>query len=280
MTKQRDTQDTLRTLGVTPDKAFGQNFVQVPSVIDDIIRFGKPQEGEVIVEIGPGLGALTKELATFGPMHAVEIEHAFAKYIREHVRGVTVHEDDIRGFDLSEIGSDLVIFGNIPYSFSSEILFYLLDNALRNGTRMVKRAVLLVQKEFAERVASGPGPKIYGIPSVRTAILANTRLGPVFPGDIFYPVASVESQVLELRFLAEPRFTIADDLHFKHLLAVCFGTRRRKIFNSLSSSGQYNETVLSAALNDLAIDPDSRVEAISPEQFVGLSNRLFASSSA
>lgn len=265
----------LRRLGVTPDKAYGQNFILEPAVIDEIIRFARPSASDRIVEIGPGLGALTRELLSIGEVTAIEIEEAFCSYLTATYQNLHVINEDIRAFDLAQLEEDLLVFGNIPYSFSSEILFHLLDHCHQNSKRIVKRAVLLVQKEFAERVASPPGPKSYGVPSIRTAIFANVRLGPVFPGNIFYPTASVESQVLELRFLEEPRYVIDDMLHFRHLLAIAFGSRRRKIFNSLLSSGQFHEELLRASLTELAISLESRVESITPEQFVSLSNKLF-----
>jgi 16S rRNA (adenine1518-N6/adenine1519-N6)-dimethyltransferase len=273
--KQR-TLELLKTLRVVPDKAFGQNFVQSPAVIDEIIRFARPESSDRIVEIGPGLGALTAELLSIGEVNAIEIEESFCHYLRKKFSpSLTVHHADIRGFDLPSLGKDLVVFGNIPYSFSSEILFYLIDNAYLNGERIVKRAVLLVQKEFAERVASQPGPKAYGVPSIRAGLVANTRLGPIFPGDIFHPVANVESQVLELRFLPEPRFEVKDPLHFRHLLAIAFSTRRRKIANTLTSSGQYPAEVIEHVLREIDVSANDRVERITVEQFVKLSNLLY-----
>ena len=271
-----DSPDTLlRKLGVTPDKAYGQNFILEPAVIDEILRFARPSASDRIVEIGPGLGALTRELLSVGEVTAIEIEEAFCRYLTATYQNLDVINEDIRAFDLAQLGEDLLVFGNIPYSFSSEILFHLLDHCHQDSKRIVKRAVLLVQKEFAERVASQPGPKSYGVPSIRTAIVANVRLGPIFPGNIFYPTASVESQVLELRFLEEPRYAIDDMLHFRHVLAIAFGSRRRKIFNSLLSSNQFDGELLRASLAALDISPESRVESITPEQFVLLSNRLF-----
>jgi len=266
----------LRALSVTPDKAFGQNFILEPAVIDEIIRFAKPSSEDTLVEIGPGLGALTKELLSFGQVTAIEIEEAFCRYLTDTYQGLRVIHEDVRGFNIASLGQNLVVFGNIPYSFSSEILFYLLDNCYENSRRVVKRAVLLVQREFAERVASNPGPKSYGIPSIRTSIVANARLGPIFPGNIFYPAASVESQVLELRFLEKPRYEISDMIHFRHVLAIAFGSRRRKILNSLLSSNQFDSDQLRATLELLKISPESRVESITPEQFVLLSNHLYS----
>ena len=259
----------LKTLGIRPDKAYGQNFICTPSAIDEIINFGRPKADENIVEIGPGLGVLTNELLSINDITVVEIEEKFCSHLSTKYPRLTVLNEDIRFFDLTTLGEELTVFGNLPYSFSSQILFYLLSYY-----KNINRAVLLLQKEFAERVASPPDVKAYGRLSVRAQLLAKPKLGPILPGNVFHPEASVESRVLELRFYDEPLFPVHEESSFKQLLSVSFSQRRRKLFNSLFSSGIYDRALLEDCFNKFSLDENVRAENLSVEMFTKLSNYL------
>jgi 16S rRNA (adenine1518-N6/adenine1519-N6)-dimethyltransferase len=135
---------------------------------------------------------------------------------------------------------------------------------------VVKRAVLLLQKEFAERLAADPGGRTYGLLSVSCRLWADAKLGPIIPGDAFHPPAKVQSQVVELTFLKAPRLPIADILWFKRFVAACFLKRRKKLINSLTASGLFTKEKIAATLLECGVDGNRRAETLSLDEFAKL----------
>lgn len=257
--------DQLRSLEVRPTKERGQNFVIDPSVIEAIVGFGAPAAGERVVEIGPGLGALTAALAHLPNLTLIEIESKFCGELARRYPGATIVNADVRGVDFATLGRDLVVFGNLPYAFSTDIIFRLIDQAA-----VMKRAVLLLQREFAERLAAGPGGRTYGLLTVSCRIWADARLGPIIPGTSFHPPAKVESQVVELTFRREPRVPLEDIMWFKRFVAACFLKRRKKIVNSLIASGLFSKELIAERFAACAVDTNRRAETLSLEEFATL----------
>lgn len=263
----RVTRSELKALGVRPSKERGQNFLINPQVLERIVEFGNPSQQEHIVEIGPGLGALTRYLTSRERLTVIEIEPAFVTRLRQEFPDVSVIEGDFRKVDLTTIGVDLTIFGNIPYIYSTEIIF-----ALIAQRSVVRRAVLLLQKEFAERVAAAPGNRSYGVISVMTQLFCDMRLGPIFGGHEFFPPAAVNSRVLEMTFLDAPREP-CDPKWLRRVVDGAFLKRRKMIHNSLKAAS-FPGALVDAALNHLGIDPSRRAETLSLREFVALADSL------
>lgn len=260
---KRETRQELKDLRVRPSKERGQNFVIEPYVIEEIINCGDFRPQDSIIEIGPGLGALTGELSRASRLHLIEIEPKFAEELSQRYPHVEVITEDVREVDFTRFGpGPHVVFGNLPYSFSTDILFHLIEQR-----KVVSRATLLLQREFAERVASPPGSRIYGVLSIMVQLWGEVSLGTVIPGDAFHPPTKVDSQILTIRFLKEPR--IAEELLdlFGLVVRLSFLQRRKKIFNSLSRCGHFDDGVLSESFAESGISPDSRAEALSIEDF-------------
>lgn len=254
--------DRLKSLKVKPDKNRGQNFIIDPSIVEMIVQFGRPSSDERLVEIGPGLGALTGELASIGDLSVIEIESEFCEKLRKSYPKMTIVESDICLYDLSELGNDLVIFGNLPYSRSTDILFHLVAFAPH-----IKRAVLMLQKEFAERIAGKPGTKSYSVLSVNVQMWAKPKLGDVIPGSAFHPPTKVDSQLIELQFYSEPVIAVRDSFIFKRVVAAAFFRRRKKILNSMNASSFFPEIDLEAIFERLELDSDRRAETFTIEEF-------------
>lgn len=261
--------DQLRHLEVRPSKGRGQNFVIDPTVTAAILEFGAPHPEEHLVEIGPGLGALTAELARFPTLTLIEIEPKFCAELGERFPGVRIINEDVRAVDFGGIGRDLVVFGNLPYAFSTDIVFHLIGAA-----PYLKRAVLLLQREFAERLAAAPGGRDYGLLSVSAQVWSEMRLGPIIPGTAFHPPARVESRVIELSFRREPRVPVRDPLWFKRVVSACFLKRRKKVVNSLLAAGLFQKEQILAGLAAAGVDPNRRAETMSIEEFFNLSEAL------
>lgn len=261
--------DKLSQLGLTPRKGLGQNFLIDQAVIDQIEQFGNGRVGEHIVEIGPGLGALTERLVQHESLTVIEIESSLCHELAKRFPGIEIINADVRQVNFAEIGSELVVFGNLPYSFSTEILFHLLGQA-----ECLSRAVLMLQKEFVERMAAPPGCKAYGTLSIGCQLRSDVRLGPVITGDSFHPPAGVDSRLVELTFLKDLRYPVSDQLWFQRVVKASFCRRRKKLINSLTASGIFSKGVVEQALSDCAIDQTRRAETLSVAEFVVLADRL------
>ena len=262
--------EKLRSLDVRPSKERGQNFLIDDSVIQSIVGFGAPKAEENLVEIGPGLGALTRELAKFPKLSLIEIEEKFCAELAAEFPKVKIVNRDVREVPFSDIGSDLVVFGNLPYVFSTEIVMHLVANA-----QVITRAVLLLQREFAERLASPPGGREYGRLSIATQLWADLELGPIIPGTSFHPPTSVQSRLVSLKFLKKPRVEIRDQVWFEKVVKAAFSKRRKKLSNSLFASGYLAKERIDAALTQAGIDPGRRAETLSISEFVALAEALY-----
>lgn len=267
----------LREIGINPSKARGQNFLHDEGTVSTILAFAALKDDETVIEIGPGLGALTRHLAARGErFRAIEVEPAFAKFVIGYVPALSrdrVIISDVRELSLAELpfaSAPVTIVSNVPYSISSELVLWLIENR-----RHIKRASLLLQREFAERLAAGPGSRAYGSLSVLRALHANARLGPVISGGSFIPPAEVESRLLELRFLGAPRHPVADEAKFEEAVRAAFGQRRKTLLNSLAGSGRFGgKDAVSRALTDAGIEPARRAETLTLEELLLLSEKL------
>jgi 16S rRNA (adenine1518-N6/adenine1519-N6)-dimethyltransferase len=250
-----------------PRKRFGQHFLTDPAVIDAIITAVAPGPNDVVVEIGPGRGAITTSLARrAGTLHAIELDRDLAAELERRFAGtpnVTIHQADALSFDYARLGDQLRVVGNLPYNISTPLLFAL----LRQQERIVDMHVML-QKEVVDRIAAAPGSKAYG----RLGIMlgCHFRTERLFEVDrlAFVPPPDVMSGVVRLTPLPAGTFAIDDEALFARLVATAFSQRRKTVRNALR--GLVSETQLLAA----GIDPRVRPEAISIADYVGLANTL------
>ncbi len=261
----------LKNLGVRPTRERGQNFLLDEGAISEIVRFGDPRPSDKLIEIGPGLGALTRELARVAPLTVIEVEPQFCAKLKSDNPALTVIQSDVREVNFSELGESLVIFGNLPYSLSTEIIFHILS-----FHKNVKRAVFLLQKEFVERIGAPPGGKDYGALSVGCQLYANVRFGPVFPGNLFHPPTKVESQMVELTMKDGAPGGLSDYERnvFQMVVRAAFFNRRKKIVNSIALSKFATEAEASAALAAAGIDSSRRAETLSLPEFLLLTQKF------
>jgi 16S rRNA (adenine1518-N6/adenine1519-N6)-dimethyltransferase len=264
---------TLRKLAVKPQKARGQNFLQNSTLSQEIASaVGSLNEANVL-EIGPGLGSLTTFLSERARhLTLVELEEHFVENLTHQFPQAAVLQGDARFFDYSKVipeGKRLIVFGNIPYSCSTEILFQILEYRTQ-----IDRAVLLVQREFAERIAAPPGSKSYGVPSVMTQVYATPRLGLKISGENFVPSTKVTSQLLILEMKPHAAVTTYDMPLFRRVVRGAFFSRRRTLLNSLCASGLFNRERIISALNGAKVDGKRRGETLSITEFAELANHL------
>ncbi len=251
-------------------KRFGQHFLADPGVVDAILRSVHATKDDIVVEIGPGRGAITAALAaSAGHLHAVELDRDLARRLRrqyENVESVTIHEGDALAFDFSSLGDRLRIVGNLPYNISTPLLFHL----LKSRDRIIDMHFML-QKEVVDRMAAAPGSKAYG----RLGIMlgCHLKIESLFDVDrsAFDPPPEVTSAVVRLDPLPPGTFNIEDEALLSKIVTSAFMKRRKTIRNSL------RDIVEIADLEAVGIDPGLRPEQISIPKYVELSNHLTSS---
>ena len=266
--------NVLEEMGVAPRKSRGQNFLYNPGSIEKIINFAQIEAGkDTVLELGPGLGALTEGLLTVAKnYYLIELEGKFAQYLKANISGLNdrnVFIEDGREFSIEkkipQAFLPLIFVSNVPYSISSDVVLWIIKNR-----KYIKRASLLLQREFAERIAANSGTKEYGSLSVLTKLYADIALGPIISGGSFFPQAEVESRMLELKILNQPRFDVEQKI-FEKVVRSSFGKRRKTILNSLAASKLFGEkSDIEQWLLQAGIFPGSRAEDLELADFAKL----------
>jgi 16S rRNA (adenine1518-N6/adenine1519-N6)-dimethyltransferase len=272
----------LKILGRRPTKGLGQHFLIHQATAEKIAGAIRPGPGDVVVEIGAGLGALTLPLSRSGALLiAVEIDAELAKFLRNefeeksHGMGVKIECKDILELDLiglhEQFQRKMKIIGNLPYNISSPVLFKLMEAA-----DCLEEAVLMLQDEVAERVLAGPGNKNYGILSVMAAYHSERRRVMRVKPSQFHPPPKVDSQVISLRFRDCPLTPQVESPWLVQTVKAAFSHRRKTLRNSLLASklGNLSANLVSTALEEASIEPNRRPESLALEEFLRLAEAL------
>lgn len=249
-----------------PRKRFGQNFLTDESVLHDIVRAIDPKEDDAMVEIGPGLAALTRLLLESARhLHVVEIDRDLVARLKRNFDAahLSIHEGDALAFDFSSIprpeGRKLRIVGNLPYNISSPLLFHL---AAFSGE--VQDQHFMLQKEVVERMAAEPGGRDYGRLSVMLQWRYHMELLFVVPPSAFDPPPKVDSAIVRMIPLPQPM--PCDPARLEQVVTKAFSQRRKVIRNCLA--GMFTEAELVVA----GVDPQARPETVPVAQYVALAN--------
>ncbi|CUS48263.1 MAG: 16S rRNA (adenine1518-N6/adenine1519-N6)-dimethyltransferase KsgA [Idiomarinaceae bacterium HL-53] len=254
-------------------KRFGQNFLNDEQVIDNIVACIHPENGQALVEIGPGLAALTLPVSQqVDKLHVVELDRDLADRLEsrpEFKERLIVHRHDALKFNfmaLSEsLGQPLRVFGNLPYNISTPLIFHLLASA-----EHIHDMHFMLQKEVVDRMAAGPGSKAFGRLSVM--VQQRCKVEPVLhvPPSAFTPAPKVDSAVVRLTPYAKPPFPVADLALLNHVCHTAFHQRRKTLRNNLKKL--MDETEITA----LRLNPAARPETLSVADFVDITNWLHA----
>lgn len=256
--------------GHTARKRFGQNFLTDERIISQIVSAFAPERGQNVVEIGPGLGAITRELiAALGRVQVVEVDRdlAAALPIRLMNEGeLIVHQGDALKFDFAALASqphELRVIGNLPYNISTPILFHLLDQV-----HAIADMTFMLQKEVVERMVAAPGSGDYGRLSVMLQYRCEVDWLLGVPPESFSPPPKVDSAVVRLRPYRTPRYNCTDEKRLQSLLTAAFNMRRKTLRNALRGQGSPEQ--FEAAGIDLSLRP----EEVDVGTWVTLSNLL------
>ena len=249
-------------------KRFGQNFLTDQQVLQDIIMTIAPARGDAMVEIGPGLGAMTRLLLNeLDQLHVVELDRDLVTRLQKTFdpKKLVIHSGDALQFDFGALpvaaGKKLRVVGNLPYNISSPLLFH-----LASFTTVVEDQHFMLQKEVVERMVAPPGGKSYGRLSVMLQWRYAMQLRFIVPPSAFDPPPRVESAIVRMVPLAAP--LACNQQALEQVVLKAFSQRRKVLRNCLA--GMFTEQ----ELIDAGVDPQVRPETISLEQYVVLANRL------
>ncbi|GAB2501464.1 16S rRNA (adenine(1518)-N(6)/adenine(1519)-N(6))-dimethyltransferase RsmA [Lysobacter humi (ex Lee et al. 2017)] len=263
--------DPTRPFTEPPKKQFGQHFLHERGVIAKIVQAVDPQPGDRLVEIGPGQGAITFPLLErHGELTVIEFDRDLIAPLTEAgaaYGALTVIQGDVLNVDFTALahGRPIRLVGNLPYNVSSPILFHALEHAA-----VVRDMHFMLQKEVVDRMAAGPGSKVYG--RLGVMLQAYCRVTPLFdvaPG-AFRPPPKVDSAVVRLVPKPAAEVRVQDRAMFARVVRDAFGQRRKTLRNALSNVAD------AAAIEAGGVEPGLRAEQVPVEAFVDLANALAA----
>ena len=270
----------LKAWEIRPRKQWGQNFLLSPETAHKIVDHSQIDSDDVVLEIGAGLGALTMPLAhRAAKVYAVEKDRRMAELLQtellvQRAANVELLVQNILDVDINAIadteGRQLLVVGNLPYYLSSQIVVQLIK--VRSA---VRRAVLMFQKELAQRLMASPGSKRYGRLTVMLQYCAQPKPVMDVGAEKFFPRPKVDSTVIAIDFLPSIAKPAQDETLFARVVQAAFGQRRKTLRNALAGSGlALTPPQAAEVLQDAAIDPQRRAETLTVDEFIALSNQL------
>ena len=260
-------------------KSLGQNFLIDTNVIDRILEGARVKEGDYVIEVGPGIGTLTKEMGRSAEkVVAIEIDKTLIPILEETLEdfpNIEVINQDILKVNVQELvkeklnGGPVKLVANLPYYITTPIVMKFLEEDIP-----VTDIVVMVQKEVADRMNAKPNTKDYGALSVAVQYYCDTEIVAKAPRHMFMPQPNVDSTVIGLHVREERKYPVDnEDIFFKTVKA-SFGQRRKTLLNSLGGLGFLSKDQIKEALKEANIDEKRRGETLSIEEFASLSNAV------
>jgi 16S rRNA (adenine1518-N6/adenine1519-N6)-dimethyltransferase len=278
MTLYEEVRAALRELRLKPKKSRGQNFLVHERVIDAIVRVLDLSPQDEVLEIGPGLGFLTRRLiAAAGSVWAIEVDGALVDWLKrsalsERPSFHLLHDDILTApLDQWLPKHKIKLVGNLPYSISTEVLFRLFD-----WRDHFSSLVVMVQKEVADRIASGPRSKEYGTLSVWCRVHGRITDKVAVSPEAFFPRPKVRSTVLKIELFPEPLVVVDELPVLRGIVRAAFNQRRKTLSNALASVIRRDRAEIDHFLRAQDIDPKRRGETLNVEEFIKLARRAYA----
>lgn len=250
----------------SPKKELGQHWLHDEESLQAMCDIAGVQAGDVVLEIGPGLGTLTKKLVKQAEsVIAVEFDADLARQLPGRVTAdnLTIVNQDILSFDLTSLPADYRVIANIPYYLTSNLI-----RVLSESSNPPVSATLLVQKEVAERVAAGPGSM--SLLSVTAQMYFEPSLGMVVPAELFTPPPKIDSQIVYLQRRSQPLFGKLDSRHVFRIVKAGFSNRRKTLLNSLSAGLHLSKDETRQLLETIEINPGQRAQELDLDDWLRL----------
>lgn len=260
-------------------KRFGQNFITDPGILNKIVDVAEITKDDLVIEVGPGLGTLTKTIAErAGRVITIEIDKDLIPILQETLEGldnVDVVEGDALKLNLDQLVLEKLgelkpykIVANLPYYITTPLIMHFLEEGYN-----VERIVVMVQKEVAERIVANPGTKEYGALTVNLQLFTQAKIAFTVPRHVFTPKPDVDSAIVDLVVRKEPLYPIQDREFLRKIITAAFGQRRKNLLNSLGSL-TIDKKILNEAMEGINLDSRRRGETLSLEEFVLLANGI------
>lgn len=268
--------EILKRHGLRAKESWGQNFLSDEVILSRIVDEAMLTKDDVVVELGPGLGHLTRALLETGcRLFAVERDRDMVKVLEgQKLAGLTIVEGNAADVDFAKVAGvdQVIVVGNLPYHLTSPILFEVLDQADH-----VQRAVFTLQAEVVERLSAQPGGREYGLLTVLLNLRFHVEQVLAIPAHFFHPPPKVDSAVVRLSRRSKPRAEVVSEARFRQVVKAGFAQRRKTLNNSLASDRKLADTYdLDAALVTAGLDGKRRAETLSVEEFAALERALGA----
>lgn len=260
-------------MGMRPGRGLGQNFLIDNNLLDWIVRRNAPVEGEDILEVGPGFGALTRKLLEYNTnVTAVEFDHRIADYLRSelNVDNLNLIEADACHVDYAQLfpsGKKFRSIANLPYSISTIFIAKMLE--LENAP---VEMFFMLQKEMGERLAAEPGTKAYGALSVRCAFRYDVKIEKIVPPEVFYPAPEVESALVSFKLKQDAQTDLAILKRATGIVKSLFLQRRKQMGKILASS--YGKENVEKALDIVGLTWETRPDKVPCQKFIELAQAL------
>ncbi len=266
----------LAEYGFTPRKRWGQHFLVDRNILHKVIRTADLQKGDVILEVGPGLGEMTHVLARqVKKVIAVEIDSKLVEIVRKKTSGssnVEIIERDILKVNFNQLhkqeGQRLKVVANLPYQISTPLLFRFIESR-----KVFLTLTLMLQREVAERMVAPPGRKAYGPLSVFVQSVSDLSIRFFIKPSAFFPAPKVESAVIHMVWKESPMVGF-EETWFKEVVRGCFGYRRKRLVNALKHSNIPLPADLEQRMERIGIDPQRRPETLTIPEFARLSEAI------
>ncbi|WP_343345735.1 16S rRNA (adenine(1518)-N(6)/adenine(1519)-N(6))-dimethyltransferase RsmA [Terrisporobacter petrolearius] len=279
LSSHKATKEVVQKHNFKFSKSLGQNFLIDTNVIDRIIEGARVKEGDYVIEVGPGIGTLTKEMGkTAQKVVAIEIDKTLIPILEETLSdfpNIEVINQDILKVDVQELvkeklsGGPVKLIANLPYYITTPIVMKFLEEDIP-----VTDIVVMVQKEVADRMNAKPNTKDYGALSVAVQYYCDTEIVAKAPRHMFMPQPNVDSTVIGLHVREEQIYHVDNEDVFFKTVKASFGQRRKTLLNSLSGLGFLSKVQIREALQEAHIDEKRRGETLSIEEFASLSNEV------
>ena len=271
------TRDVVKKYNFKFNKRLGQNFLIDDTVLQDIVSGAEIGKEDFIIEIGPGVGTLTRELLRRAKrVCAIELDYDLLSILNEELKEFDnfqlIHKDALK-VDFNEvIGTEesVKVVANLPYYVTTPIIAKLLKENYK-----FKSLTIMIQKEVAERIAAEPGGKDYGSLSVLVQYYCNTKVLRKVPATSFIPQPKVESTVIRLDRLEKPRVQVKDEELFFKVARQSFNMRRKTLRNAVKSLGIIDSDKIDEAFEAVGINPGRRGETLSIEEFAALADSIY-----
>ena len=277
------TKEILEKYQLRAKKSLGQNFIIDTNILQNIVRAGSVDKETTVIEIGPGIGALTEQIAKQAKeVYAFEIDGRLISVLEDTLAdysNITILHEDILKVNFEKFQSEylnevkrLVVIANLPYYITTPIVMHLIESSLP-----VEEMILMMQKEVAERLEAKPSTKEYG--SLSIAIQAYMEVDIVFtvPRTVFMPQPNIESAIVRLKTLEDSPLKVKDESLFFKIMRASFGQRRKTIWNNLRRelNDKEKEALLREAFKYSGIDPSRRGESLTIQDFEKLADALY-----